>query len=158
MLFRAKNKSPFESTMLLVESNFNYKNTHLSVTNISIINDIKETEDEAVWEKEYFVVNCFKPLDAYSYKENKFNYVFPQKTINPGDTVFVVTANDGDPYGTFILGVFTEKPNSDDLLEKYKRFQEEEEDEDIDEDCDLFEYRIVNIFELTVEQSFKRTI
>ena len=134
-----------DGTMLLIKCDFDVKNPFLFATAVEIIDDIKETQNQSAWEREYMVINCFKPLYDYTYNENKFDFIFPKKEVKSGDTVYVVTASDGDCYGQFILGVFTEKPDKEDIIKKYVEYQKAE-----DEYCDMFEDRVESIFEIVV--------
>lgn len=142
-----------EGTVLLVDTNFDTRNVHLSVNKVQVIENILGKVDDICWNaEEYFVVNCFENIHDYYFTNN---FIFPKTTVKPGDTVYVVTADDGDCYGQFVLGVFSEKPNNDEILEKYKEYLkyvdslEYSDDENEEDYCEAF--YVNSIFEVVVE-------
>lgn len=108
-----------KGTILLAKTTFNEKTLYLSIDKVKIINNPLDTKEIFINPEEFFVINCFNDIanDEFS---NKF--IFDKKKVKIGDKVYVVTANDGDPYGTFVLGIFSEKPNKDKLIKKYNKY------------------------------------
>ena len=136
-----------EGTVLLVKTDFNYRSLHLSVEKIEIINDLEKVKDIHLNPQEFFVINCFNDIACDDFTNE---FVFDKKDIKSGDKVYVVTANDGDAYGTFVLGIFTEEPDKDEIIKKYNEFVNSFEEENEEEIDDYLEFYINNIFEIVV--------
>lgn len=135
-----------EGTIIMVKTQFHTNSTYLEVTDAAII-DFPQNITNITYD-DCFVINCFDSISSYEFT-NKF--VSKKTMVNSGDTIYVATANDGDPYGSFILGVFTDKPNKEKLSFEYNKHLQEVYSHDKDDDNNLIsQIYIVNIFELKV--------
>ena len=131
-------------TILLARTKFEPRTISTTVEKIEIISDLVKAEELCKCMMDCFVINCFDTIDSCDFT-NKF--VFSQTEVKSGDTVYAVTINDGDPYGTFVMGVFTEKPNDEEIIKKYNEYLNTLNNED----DEPYEYYIDNVFTLTVE-------
>ena len=52
-------------------------------------------------------------------EERGFKKLHSMEKLSAGDKVYVAITGDGDPYGDFILGVFTERPDKEFIIRKY---------------------------------------
>ena len=132
-----------EGTVLFVKTDFNTSNLYFSVESVEIINDLTKVENIYVNPEEYLVINCFTDIACDDFTNE---FIFDKKEVKSGDKVYVVTADDGDAYGQFVLRVFTEEPNKDELIKKYN------DSIKLEDDCDYcFTYYISDIFEIVID-------
>ncbi len=108
-----------EGTLIFVKEIFDSFTTSMSIESVSICEDKDFVESrsgvQGRWQTPY-VINCFDYIGSEDFTNE---FVFDKKEVKPGDKVYVVVTNDYDPYGDSIIGVFTEEPNKEDILEKY---------------------------------------
>ena len=139
-----------EGTILFIKEKFDAFLTQLSIESVSICKDESFVESFGGNEGRHqipFVINCFDFIGSENFTNN---FIFDKKKVKPGDKVYVAIANDYDPYGDKILGVFTEKPNEE-IIAKYVEqnnslLPEDDEDNRLDGD----EYYLSKVFEVIV--------
>jgi hypothetical protein len=133
-----------EGTILLVKTSFNTRSIYLNVEKVEIFNgSLDEITNARKEDEEYFVINCFEAIDSYDFTNG---FIFPQMEVKTGDKVWVVTADDMDPYGVFIVGVFTEEVDKEKIVRMYNRYINDLNDED----DEPYVYYPVNVFELVI--------
>lgn len=130
-----------DRTVLLVLSKFSYRDKSLTVEKVKIVNFVEIAgyidATDFYLKEDYVLVNCINDDESIE--------ISNIKEVKHGDKVYVVTAHDGDCYGQFILGVFTEEPNKEELIKKYNEHLKL-----VEEDC-YTECYIGNVFEIVVD-------
>lgn len=128
-------------TIIKTTSKFEYKHTSFKVVKAEIVNFVEVAGYidcvDCYLKEDYLLLNCIN--------DDALIEIDAKTEVKPGDKIYAVTAHDGDCYGQFILGIFTEEPNTDEIIRRYNEHLKNE-----DEYC-YTEHYIGNVFEIIVE-------
>lgn len=104
---------------LYVQETFNACHTKLNIEKVTLCKDVnfKESSDCFNWRHQTeFIINCFENLSDDLFTNE---FVYDTQEVQHGDKVYAVILNNGDPYGSNIVGLFSKRPDKDFILKAY---------------------------------------